>query len=203
VSGDGGGVSAAGMRGIAGEQVPGVIIFTRTRARNRASNRVGDGGGEVGESWKAQVKTRPPRRSASPDRSAPRAPDSGPREGRPAWWRVEHRPCGRGTALALASAATCGQAQSRGQSSSPTQRRGQARTMSAWGRDFVGTRWGPTPASVKRDPGHGIAQGTWRLVRRRRGGVSAAPVRGIAGEQFPGVIISIRTKARIGPEPCR
>jgi hypothetical protein len=35
------------------------------------------------------------------------------------------------------------------------------------------------------------------------GGVSAAPVRGIAGEQFPGVIISIRTKARIRPEPCR
>jgi hypothetical protein len=34
VSGDGGGVSAAGMRGIAGEQVPGVIIFTSTRARS-------------------------------------------------------------------------------------------------------------------------------------------------------------------------
>jgi hypothetical protein len=117
-----------------------------------------------------KVKTRPPETlCVDPARSAPRAPDSGPREGRPAWWRVEHRPCGRGTALALASAATCGQAQSRGQSSSPTQRRGQARTMSAWGRDSVGTRWGPTPASVKRDPGHGIAQGTWRLVRRRRG----------------------------------
>jgi hypothetical protein len=137
-----------------------------------------------------------------PDRSAPRAPDSGPREGQPARWRVEHRPCGRGTALALASAATCGQAQSRGQSSSPTQRRGEARSMSAGGRDFVGTRWGPTPAPVKRDSGRRIPQGTRRLVRRLAG-VSAARVRGIAGEQFPGVIISIRTKARNGLEPCR
>jgi hypothetical protein len=36
-----------------------------------------------------------------------------------------------------------------------------------------------------------------------RGGVSAAGVRGIAGDQLPGVIISIITKAPNRLEPCR
>jgi hypothetical protein len=46
-----------------------------------ASDRVGGGGGEIGESSKAQVKTAPETICAGPDRSTSRAPDSGARGG--------------------------------------------------------------------------------------------------------------------------
>jgi hypothetical protein len=88
----------------------------------------------------------PPRNAlAGPDRSTPRAPHSGVR-GVQAWPVASRAPTLRATtALALASAATYGQVPG-SQSSSPTQRRGEARTMSPGGRDSVATRWGPTSA---------------------------------------------------------
>jgi hypothetical protein len=63
----------------------------------------------------------------------------------------------------------CGRAQSRGQSSPPTQRRGEARTMSAGGRDSAGTPWDrrqrPSSATRAPDPPKERA----RLVRQPRG----------------------------------
>jgi hypothetical protein len=83
---------------------------------------------------------------AGPDGSTPRVPRSGVRgrQARPVANRAPTPPAT--TALALGSAAAYGQAQSGRQSSSPTQRRGEARTMSPGGRDSVATWWGPTSA---------------------------------------------------------
>ncbi len=67
MSGDGGGVSSAGMRGVAGEQFPGVLIFTFTRARTRARLRRPTVAGEAGERLGSLRSRRPrpvPRRSA-------------------------------------------------------------------------------------------------------------------------------------------
>jgi hypothetical protein len=69
VSGAGGGVSAAGMRGIAGKLVPGVIISTSTRARN----------GPRTVSVMAGEKSGSLRRRRS--RPVPETPDSGPQGG--------------------------------------------------------------------------------------------------------------------------
>jgi hypothetical protein len=150
---------AACARGIAGQQVPGVIIATGQR-RGTGVQRAGEGAGEIGQSSKAPVKRLSGTLCAGPDRATPRAPDSGARGGRPPGGKSSTRACGRNGARVDERSHVRASAVGR-QSSRPTQRRGEARTMSPGGRDSVGTRWGPTPAPDR----PGCVRGRHRLSR--------------------------------------
>jgi hypothetical protein len=171
LSGDGRCDLAACVRGAAGQQVPGVIIAAPTRARNLGPTVSATAREKSGSLRRAPVTRLSGRSVPVPIGPPLGALDSGGqgRAGQPGGESsTDH--VGRCGARVGERSHVRASAVGR-QSSRPTQRRGEARTMSPGGRDFVGTRWGPTPASVKRDSGRPIPQGTRRLVRRPRGSV--------------------------------
>jgi hypothetical protein len=95
LSGDGRCDLAACVRGAAGQQVPGVIIAAPTRARNGGPTVSATAREKSGSLRRAPVTRLSGTLCAGPDRAnfwCTRLGWHG--EGRPARWRVEHRPCG-------------------------------------------------------------------------------------------------------------
>lgn len=156
LSGDGGRDPAARAQSIAEEQLLGMIICTSTRAGN-GRRTVSVAVGEKSRSFRRCRQRAVPRRSDR-SRSVHASCTRLGRSGRTSLAGGESS-----TDLASDDGARVGErshirASTGRQSSSPTQRRGQVRTMSPEGRDSVGTRWGPTSPPSSAIPGAVPAQ---------------------------------------------